>query len=108
MRLRVRLMVLGGLCAGNFGLLLVAAALMLLGADLVASLETNGHIVTRSVADWCQAADPAGLVWLSVWSDQHLPDTVQTALQWLLGVYAWVYPGLIGVLLLFFFGPRRD
>lgn len=95
------------LATGYFGLVLVALALTLLGADLVASLDVGGHIVTRSVADWWAMFDPAGPLDFAVRMGTFLPgaDGIVAAG---LGVFAWVYPGLVGVILVFFFGPRWE
>lgn len=92
---------------GYCGILLVAIALILLGADLFASLEAGGEIVTRTVADWLEMVDPTALQRL-VAALQRGPQMASVAVQWVFSVYAWVYPGLTGVVLVFFFGKVRE
>lgn len=80
----------------GLGIALVMAALGLLGADLIASLEAGGRIVARVPTDW-----------MVLWGIVLPAGGASAFLQAMPDIPAWVYPGLGGVVLVFFFGPRQ-
>lgn len=85
-------------------LLLVTLALVLLGADLVTTLET-GRFTTRSIATLWSSFDHTEPAALYVWSDRHLPAFA----GWLrlsLSLWGWAVAGPLGCLLLLIFGRR--
>jgi hypothetical protein len=93
---------------GFVSLVLVVIALMLLGADMISSLEMRGHIVTRSVASIWDIFDKGGPDAFRVWATSRLPSVLAVAVNGLLGIYGWAIPGVIGVGLAFAFGHKRE
>jgi len=93
---------------GLISLILVVFALMLLGADMISSLEMRGQIVTRSVAAVWEAFDKGGPEHFRLWCGAHLPYFLQSAVNWLLGIYGWAVPAVIGVPLAFFVSRKRE
>ena len=91
-------------------LVVVVIALMLLGADLVTSLENldkGGHITVRSLAAILGLLDQGSLDEFRHWSAAQLPVFVAAAIGWLLGVYSWFAVGVIGMAMAFFFGRSK-
>jgi hypothetical protein len=88
-------------------LVLIVIALMLLGADLITSLEMRGTIVVRSVATVWNLLDAGGPDAVRQWCAGTLPSFLCAAVDWLLGVYCWAIPGLLGVALAFAFGRKE-
>ena len=91
-------------------LVVVVIALMLLGADLVTSLENlekGGHIAVRSLATIWSLLDQSGLDAFRHWAAASLPGFLVAAIDWLLGVYGWFAVGVIGMVMAFFFGRGR-
>lgn len=88
-------------------LLLVSVALMLLGADLVTTLET-GRFTTRSVATLWGLFDRSQPAVLYVWADRHLPLFLADWLKAVLSLWGWAVTGPLGCLLLFIFGRKAE
>jgi len=91
-------------------LVVVVVALMLLGADMVTSLENlekGGHIAVRSIAAVWGLFDQGGLEAFQHWSAAMLPGFLAAAIDWLLGVYGWFAVGVIGMVMAFFFGRNK-
>jgi len=93
---------------GLVSLVLVVIALMLLGADLVTSLEMRGSIVVRTVASIWDLFDKGGPDAFRLWASNQLPDFLSVAVNWMLGLYSWAVPGIIGVALAFIFGRKHE
>jgi hypothetical protein len=88
----------------------VVIALMLLGADLVTSLENlekGGQITVRSLAAIWSLLDQGSLDAFRHWASIQLPGFVTAGIEWLLGVYGWFAVGVIGMAMAFFFGRSR-
>jgi hypothetical protein len=91
-------------------LVVVVVALMLLGADLVTSLENlekGGHITVRSLATIWGLLDQGGLDAFRHWASIRLPGFVVAAIDWLLGVYGWFAVGVVGMAMAFFFSRGK-
>ena len=91
-------------------LVVVVVALMLLGADLVTSLENldkGGHITVRSLATIWGLLDQGSLDAFRHWTASQLPGFLAAAIDWLLGVYSWFAIGVIAMAMAFFFGRGR-
>jgi len=86
-------------------LVLVTMGLMLLGADLITTLET-GKFTTRSIADLWMLLDKAGPAAFYGWADHHLPGFLASGLKALLSLWGWAVTGPVGCLLLLLFGRR--
>ena len=86
-------------------LILIVAALMLLGADAVTSLERGGDLTVRSLGTIWGLLHPASLNGFKSWVQNHAAFMAQ-------GVYSslalpgWAVTGVIGVILAFVFGRR--
>jgi hypothetical protein len=90
-------------------LVVVVVALMLLGADMVTSLENldkGGHIAVRSIAAIWGLLDQGGLNAFRHWAGQ-LPSFLAAAIDWLLGIYSWFAVGVVGMAMAFVFGRSR-
>jgi hypothetical protein len=87
-------------------LILIVIALMLLGADIVTSLEHTGQIAVRSIDQVWSIIDKTGLDAFKSWVEKSLPAP---APGWTFSVMAlpgWAVSGVIGVILAFLFGRR--
>jgi hypothetical protein len=89
-------------------LILVVAALMLMGADLVTSLEKGGHITARSLAVVWDLFEKGGAEGFEAWASIHLPGFLAIAVAWCLGLWSWAVTGVIGVILAFIFGRKHE
>jgi len=87
-------------------LILVVAAIMLLGADIVTSLENGGKIMVRSLdAVWALADKPA-MLGFHAWCDHHLPGFLAHGIAALFALPGWGVTGVPGIVLAFLFGRR--
>jgi hypothetical protein len=86
-------------------LVLVTIALMLLGADLITTLET-GKFTTRSLASLWSLIDKAEPAAFFVWAEHHLPSFLASWSKALLSLWGWAATGPLGCLLLLLFGRR--
>ena len=87
-------------------LVLVVLALMLLGADAVSSLESNGDIKVRALEEVWAMASPSGAAWFKAFVFNNLPGMVSGWIFAALGAPGWAVTGVIGVVLAFLFGRR--
>jgi hypothetical protein len=87
-------------------LILIVLGLMLLGADVITSLERHGQITTRSIEQVWSAIDPNGPLSFKAWLERSLPSPVPGWIEALLNIWGWVITGMIGVILAFLFGRR--
>jgi hypothetical protein len=88
-------------------LILIAIGLMLLGADVVTSLE-KGHIVVRTLEQVWSALDAHSLVAFKAWLEHTLPPPTPGWIEsFIANVYSWAPFGVLGVILAFLVG-RRD
>lgn len=84
-------------------LVLIVAALFLLGADMITSLERNGQLVVRSLAQVWAVVNPQSLGSVHHWLAAHGGSA------WLdsfLALPGWGVTGVLGVLFAFLFGRR--
>ena len=86
-----------------FALLLIAIALMLLGADIVTSLETNA-IAVRSIDQIWGLLNASSLHAFKSWVEMTLPPPVPGWIYSLLSMWAWGVVGVLGVIMAFLFG----
>ena len=84
-------------------LILVVSAIMLIGADIVTSLEHGGKIMVRSLD---QVIGLFGMGGFDAWSAAHLPGFLDGFIKLLLGCWSWAVLGIPGILLAFIFGRR--
>jgi len=90
-----------------FGILLVVIALMLLGADMVTSMEHQGHITVRTFQDVWALFDRGSVAEFNAWLPAHVPGFAAAAVQFVLHIWAWMI-GVIGVLITFLAGHVRE
>lgn len=87
-------------------LIFVVAALMLLGADIVTSLENGGKIMVRSLDQvWALFAKSA-VASFHAWCTAHLPGFLNSGVAGLFGLPGWAVLGVPGIVLAFLFGRR--
>jgi hypothetical protein len=87
-------------------LILVVAALMLLGADVVTSLENGGKIIVRSLEGVLALFDKSAMLAFHAWCDQHMPAFLTHGVGVLFGLPGWGVIGVPGIVLAFIFGRR--
>jgi hypothetical protein len=86
-------------------LILIVAALMLLGADLITTLETR-HFTVRSVTVVWGLLDKGGPDAFLGWANRTLPGMLAGWLKTVLSLYSWAVLGVVGIVLAFLFGRR--
>jgi hypothetical protein len=87
-------------------LVLVVAALMLLGADAISSLENGGKIIVRSLDQVWTLFDKTGVEAFHAWLDRHLPAVVAHGVAAIFTLPGWAATGVPGAVLAFLFGRR--
>src|ERR1700760_66732 len=87
-------------------LALICIALMLLGADLISTLEHGGRVVIRSLDHVWTAVNSASIDALKVWLDHHAPKAVTHGVESFLATPGWAVFGVLGVVIAFVFGRR--
>jgi hypothetical protein len=86
-------------------LLLIVAALMLLGADAVTSLEKGGDVTVRSLGAVWGLFNPGALDAFKSWIQNHAAFAAPFVYS-ALGLPGWSVTGVIGVILAFVFGRK--
>lgn len=86
-------------------LILIVFALMLLGADLVTSLEKGGVITVRSIEQVWMLLNSSAVAF-TAWLQHSLPVLVSGWISRVLSLPAWSLTGVLGVILAFLFGRR--
>jgi hypothetical protein len=87
-------------------LILIAAALLFLGADAVSSLERGGELTVRSLDMIWGMLHPASLLAFKSWVQNHAAGMAQMVYS-SLALPAWAGTGVLGVILAFVFGRRH-
>lgn len=87
-------------------LILIVVALMLLGADIVTSLEKS-EITVRTIGQVWAMAGKDSLEAFKSWVETTLPSPVPGWIYGLLGMWAWGVVGVFGIVLAFLFGRRH-
>ncbi|HTP77504.1 MAG TPA: hypothetical protein VMJ73_11060 [Rhizomicrobium sp.] len=85
-------------------LLLIVAALMLLGADAISSLENGGKLIVRSLDQVWSLFDKPGVDAFHVWLGRHLPGPLPAWIGAIFSIPAWAATGVPGAVLAFLFG----
>ncbi len=86
-------------------LILIVAALLLLGADAISSLERGGELVVRSLGTIWGLFHPASLDGFKSWMQNHLPGMAQGVYSFL-ALPGWAATGVLGVIFAFIFGRK--
>jgi hypothetical protein len=87
-------------------LILIVLALLLLGADIITSLEKGGQITVRSIEQVWGLFSKGGVVSFKAWLEHTLPVPLPSWIEAVLRIPAWGLSGVIGVFLAFLFGRR--
>jgi hypothetical protein len=87
-------------------LALICVALMLLGADLITTLEHGGAVVIRSLDHVWTAIDRNSIDGMKTWLEHHAPRPVTHGIESFLATPGWAAFGVLGVVLAFLFGRR--
>jgi hypothetical protein len=91
-----------------FSLVLVIMALMLMGGDIITSLEHQGTITVRSIAEVWDLFEAGGAEAFKAWNAAHLPGFLAQAIAFVLGFWSWAVVGVLGVVLAFVFGRKHE
>lgn len=86
-------------------LILVVSGIMLLGADVVTSLE-HSKLMVRSLDQVYALFSKDGAVAFHAWCDGHLPGFLAHGISFLTSLYAFAVTGVPGIVLAFLFGRR--
>jgi len=89
-----------------FSLVLIVIGLMLLGADLITTLEKGGQITVRSIDQVWAAIDTGSVNAFKSWLEKTLPAPVPNWIDSFLALPGWAVFGVLGVILAFLFGRR--
>lgn len=87
-------------------LITIAAALMLLGADALSSLE-NGEMAMRSLTEAIDLVSPGTAGTVQSFSENGLPAFASPAVSTIMALPGWIPVGLLGLLLAFIFRIRH-
>jgi hypothetical protein len=85
-------------------LVLVVVALLLLGADLITSLDKGGQVTVRSVDQVWAVLGPSSIGAFKAWLEHSLPAPIPRWTYSVLALPAWALSGVLGVVLAFLFG----
>ena len=89
-------------------LILIAIGLMLLGADVVTSLE-KGHVVVRTLEQVWLSLSPHSVTAFKAWLEHTLPPpTPGWTESFIANVYSWLLFGVLGVVLAFLVGRGHE
>ena len=88
-------------------LAMIAAALVLLGADALTSLEKGGEITVRSLGLIWSILHPGSLALFKDWAQHSVPFLAQTIYS-ALAMPGWGLIGVVGVLIAFIFGRKHS
>lgn len=87
-------------------LVLIVAALMLLGADAVTSLEKGGEVTVRSVGLVWSLFDAGSLNAAKAWMQNRAPQFLTQFFFSILAMPGWSITGVVGVIIAFIFGRK--
>lgn len=86
--------------------ILIAIGLMLLGADLITSLEKGGVLQARTIEEVWALFGKGSEVAFNAWVQRALPLPVAHLIGSILSLWAWSIPGVLGVVLAILFGRK--
>lgn len=87
-------------------LVLIVIAIMLLGADIITSLEHGGQIAVRSIDQVWAIVGRGGDAAFKSWVDKHFPAFLAGWTYSVMALPGWGVSGVIGVILAFLFGRK--
>lgn len=89
-----------------FSIILIVAAIMFLGADLISSLERGGALGARSIEQIWILFSKGSEIAFAAWLQHALPGPLARWIGAVLSLPAWSLPGVLGVVLAMLFGRR--
>ena len=95
-----------GLALRFVSLVLIVIALMLLGADMVASLQRGGQIAVHSIDQVWGVLSASSIAGAKAWVSHTLPSPLPDWFYSVLALPAWALTGVLGVVIAFLFGRR--
>ena len=95
-----------GLALRFVSLVLIVIALILLGADMVTSLQKGGQIAVRSIEQLWHFLAPSSIAGAKAWVEHALPSPLPDWFYSVLALPAWALTGVLGVVIAFLFGRR--
>ena len=87
-------------------LFLIVIGLMLLGADLITTLEHGGEVTIRSLDHVWTAIHRDSIDGMKNWLQHRAPQPVTHGIESFLALPGWAVFGVLGVILAFLFGRR--
>ena len=87
-------------------LFLIVIGLMLLGADLITTLEHGGEVTIRSLDYVWGAIHRESIDGMKNWLQHKAPAPVTHGIESFLALPGWAVFGVLGVVLAFLFGRR--
>lgn len=87
---------------------LIAIALLLLGADLIATLDHGGMVSIRSLDHVWSALDKGSIDGFKGWLQHRAPHPVTHGIESFLATPGWAVFGVVGVVLAFLSGRRTS
>jgi hypothetical protein len=88
-------------------LLLVVSALVMMGGDVITSLEKGGDITVRSFDQVWAHFDKSGIDGFKGWLGHTLPAFLSHGVEVGMALPGWAVTGVPGVILAFVFGRRH-
>jgi hypothetical protein len=89
-------------------IVLIGVALMLLGADLITSLEKGGVLGARSLEQVWVLFGKSSEAAFTAWLQHAMPAAVARWIGAVLSLPAWSVPGVLGVVLAILFGRHMS
>ncbi len=86
--------------------ILIAFGLMLLGADLITSLEKGGALQARTIEEIWALFSKSSEMAFNAWVQRTLPVPLAHLVGSVLSLWAWSIPGVLGVVLAILFGRK--
>jgi len=86
--------------------ILIAFGLMLLGADLITSLEKGGVLQARTIEQIWVLFGKGSETAFTAWVQRVLPLPLAHLIGSILSLWAWSIPGVLGVVLAILFGRK--
>jgi hypothetical protein len=86
--------------------ILIAFGLMLLGADLITSLEKGGVLQARTIEQIWALFSKGSEMAFNAWVQRALPVPLARLIGSILSLWAWSIPGVLGVVLAILFGRK--
>jgi hypothetical protein len=88
-------------------LVLIASAIVLMGGDVIATLEKGGDVTVRSADQIWTILSSHGADAAKTWMEHRLPGVLSHGAESAFALPAWAITGVPGVILAFVFARRH-